>query len=348
MKEFTLAQLAEFTGGEVIGDPQTKVYQVKPIEEAGPGAITFLANPKYARYLETTKASAVIVPGSVKEAAVPLLQAKDPYLAFAQILSRLHPTPVPDPGIHPSAVIGEGARLGENVYIGPQAVVGKNVIIGDGTRIFPGTVIGNNCQIGKDSVLHANVSVYYGVKIGNKVIIHSGTVIGSDGFGFVFGEGKQQKVPQVGMVIIDDEVEIGANVTIDRGTLGATHIGRYTKIDNLVQIAHNVKIGENSIIVAQTGIAGSTKVGNRVILGGQVGVAGHIQIADDTKVASKSGISKGTTPGAILGGHAAIPHQQWRKAEVAFRRLPKLWEKVNQLESVIKKIEKITEKNQDK
>ncbi len=339
MKSFTLAQLAQLTAGQIIGDPQTKISRVRPIEEAGQGAITFLANPKYARHLETTRASAVIVSPQIKQAPVPLLQVENPYAACAQILAQLHPPKKPAPGIHPGASIAEDVQLGAGVYIGAQAVIGQGVRIGDNTYIYPGTCIGDNCQIGDDCIINANVSLYQGVRLGNRVIIHSGSVIGSDGFGYVFAQGGQQKVPQVGTVVIDDEVEIGANVTIDRGTLGATRIGRSVKIDNLVQIAHNVVIGENSIIVAQAGIAGSTKLGKRVILGGKVAVVGHIELADDTKVAGKAGVTKSTTPGTILAGFAGIPHRQWRKSEAAVRRLPQLFEKVRRLEKRLRELE---------
>ena len=340
MKAFTLQELARLTGGRIIGDPRTKITHAAPIEQAGEGAISFLANPKYARYLESTRAFAVIVSPQVSRAPVALLQVQNPYAAFAKVLARLHPPSRPAAGIHPSAVIAEDVRLGADIYIGPQVVLERGCEIGDRTYIHAGSCIGENCRIGADCLLYANVTIYREVQIGNKVSIHSGSVIGSDGFGYVFAEGKQQKVPQVGTVIIEDGVEIGANVTIDRGTLGATRIAGNVKIDNLVQIAHNVLIGENSIIVAQAGISGSTKLGKRVILGGKAGVVGHIELADDTKVAANTGVTKSTAPGAILAGFAGIPHQEWRKSQAALRRLPRLLEKIRRLEKEIKRREK--------
>ncbi|MBI5789792.1 MAG: UDP-3-O-(3-hydroxymyristoyl)glucosamine N-acyltransferase [Candidatus Schekmanbacteria bacterium] len=340
MPNYTLQQLAQITGGRVIGDPQTMITAVKPIESADTGSITFISNPKYAQYLESTKAAAVIVSRQIEQAPVALLQVDNPYAAFALVMTLIYPDRPPAPGIHPTAVIAQSAQIGQNVYLAAHTAIGENSYIGDGTYIYPGVSIANDCRIGDNCVIHANVSIYQKVSIGNKVIIHSGTVIGSDGFGYVFAQGKQQKIPQVGTVEIEDEVEIGANVTIDRGALGATCIGRCTKIDNLVQIAHNVVIGENSIIVAQTGISGSTKLGKRVVLGGQVGVVGHIELADDTKVAAKAGVTKNTAPGTVLAGFIGVPHQEWRKTEAITRKLPDLYAKIKLLEKEIQILKK--------
>jgi UDP-3-O-[3-hydroxymyristoyl] glucosamine N-acyltransferase len=334
----TLSELASYVSGRVIGDGGVVITRVAPIEEAGPGDITFLANPRYARFLRSSKASAVIVvPGAVQEQAgraeQSFLEVSDPYVAFAKILQFLTPALRYDPSVSPSAYVEPGAVLGDHVTIFPQVFVGKNTKIGSRTVLFPGVVLAEGVEVGDDCVLHPHVVVREHCRIGQRVVLHAGVIIGSDGFGYA-GEGPQRvKIPQVGIVEVQDDVEIGANTTIDRATLGRTVIGRGTKIDNLVQIAHNVAIGENSIIAAQVGIAGSTQVGMNVTLAGQVGVVNHIRIGDGAKIGPQSGIPRSVAAGAVLsGGIEAAPHQEWLKVMMLLPQLPKLWNAVRRLE----------------
>jgi UDP-3-O-[3-hydroxymyristoyl] glucosamine N-acyltransferase len=337
----TLSELAAYVGGRVIGDGGVVVTRVAAIDEAGPGDITFLANPRYAKFLRSSKASAVIViPGTVRGqpegTEQNFLEVSDPYVAFAKILQLLTPARRHDQLVSPSAHVEPGAVLGDDVAIFPQVFVGKNTKIGSRSVLFPGVVLAEGAEIGEDCVLHPHVVVCEHCRIGQRVVLHAGVVIGSDGFGYA-GEGSQRvKIPQVGIVEVQDDVEIGANTTIDRATLGRTVIGRGTKIDNLVQIAHNVVIGENSIIAAQVGIAGSTQVGKDVTLGGQVGIVNHVSIGDGAKIGPQSGIPRPVPSGAVLsGGIEAAPHQEWLKVMTLLPQLPKLWNAVRRLEKTL-------------
>jgi UDP-3-O-[3-hydroxymyristoyl] glucosamine N-acyltransferase len=312
-----LRELAEYVHGKVVGDEQIIITAVAGIEDAEQGHITFLANPKYRAKLHQTRASAVIVSPDVDTHGLAAIQVDNPYLAFAHLLSLFSQKKHPPVGIHHTCLIGEGSVLGDHCAIGAYVTIGNQVTLGDRTIIYPGVVIGDNVTIGSEAIIYPNVSILQDVSIGKRVIIHSGTVIGSDGFGFA-PEGEQYyKIPQVGTVVIEDDVEIGANVTIDRGTLGKTHIHRGVKIDNLVQIAHNVVIGENSIIVAQVGISGSTKVGKHVTLAGQVGLVGHIQIGDYVTIGAQSGVTKSVSDRTFLSGSPAVEHHVWKKAQVS-------------------------------
>jgi UDP-3-O-[3-hydroxymyristoyl] glucosamine N-acyltransferase len=311
---------------------------VAAIDEAGPGEITFLANPRYQRFLAQCRASAVILgPGVVIDAPSGkgrgYLEAANPYIAFAKILQLLAGAVEFNRQVSPFAQVDPTADVAEEVTVFPQAFISSGVRIGKRTVLYPGVFLGEDCRVGEECVLYPNVIVREGCRIGNRVILHSGVVIGSDGFGYA-GEGKERiKIPQVGIVEIEDDVEIGANTTVDRATLGRTVIGRGAKIDNLVQIAHNVVVGENSVIAAQAGIAGSTKIGKDVTLAGQVGVVNHIEIGDGAKIGPQSGIPKSVPPGAVLsGGIAAAPHHEWLKVMTLLPRLPKLWNSVRQLE----------------
>jgi UDP-3-O-[3-hydroxymyristoyl] glucosamine N-acyltransferase len=332
----TLAQLAELVGGKVIGDGNAEISKAASIEEAAAGDIAFLANPRYGAHLKTCRASAVII--SDKTAVDPppqgtgFLQVADPYLAFARILCLLNPATGYQPGISPLACVDPDASLGNNVTVFPFVYVSRRVSVGRGTVLFPGVFLGEDASVGQDCVLHANVSVRERCRVGDRVILHNGVVIGADGFGYA-GEGSARtKIPQVGTVEIGDDVEIGANSTIDRATLGKTTIGRGTKIDNLVQIAHNVAIGERTIIAAQVGVAGSTRIGNDVILAGQSGVVNHIVVGDGAKIGPKSGIARSVPTGAVLsGGLEAAPHQEWIKVIALVPRLPELWNAVRDL-----------------
>ena len=340
----TLEEVARHVGGRVVGDGSIVLSGVAGIKEALPGQLTFLSNPKYERFLETTAASAIVVS---EERAVasqangrPLLVAENPYVAFAKAVELFSDkaSAVP-PGVHPTAVVAEDALLGPGVSIGPNAVVMGGARIGDRSIVHPGAYIGPGVIIGRDTVIHPNVAVKASSLLGDRVIVHAGTVIGSDGFGFAREEDRHRKVPQVGTVVVEDDVEIGANVCIDRATVGTTRIGRGTKIDNLVQIGHNVVIGEGSIIVAQVGISGSTEVGKHVVLAGQAGIAGHIEIGDGAMVGAQSGVTKSVPPGERVSGYPAQKHSVSKRILASLRELPSLFRRVRELERRIARLE---------
>lgn len=333
----TVAEIAHFLDGQLVGDGAAKISAVSGIAEAKPGEITFLATTRYRRFLRKTAASAIIVPPSVAFPQKTLIRVDDPRLAFAKVM-RLFYTCFPEgpKGIHPTAVIGQKVSLGHGVNIGALACIENRVTIGDDVTIFPGVVIGRDSQIGSGTVIYANATIREQSVIGKDVIIHSGTVVGSDGFGYAKEDGRYIKIPQKGVVIIEDEVEIGANVAIDRATLGVTRIGRGAKIDNLVQLAHNVIIGPHSLVVAQVGISGSTEIGSGVILAGQVGLVGHIKVGDESIIGAQSGVSKSVPPRSVLFGYPARPHMVAKRIEACLNRLPELFKKVNSLERRLK------------
>jgi len=336
-----LKEIAEKVGGQVVGDGDLEINSAAPIDEACPGQITFVANPRYASRLKDTKASAVIVSPDLdikKESGRSFLIAANPYLTFARTMSLLYPRRRGEPGVSPSAYVSPGAVMGKDVVIHPLVFVGKGAVIGDRVELYPGVHIGDGCTIGEDTLIYANASVYSRCRIGKRVIIHSGVVIGSDGFGFAQDGKRHVKIPQEGIVEIEDDVEIGANTTIDRATMGKTLIKRGTKIDNLVQIAHNVVIGEDCLIIAQVGIAGSTKIGNNVILAGQVGVVGHLNIGDNVMVGAQSGVGHDVPPNNAVSGSPAFPHREWLKAVVAFQFLPDMRRRLAALERKIEEM----------
>ncbi|WP_456397502.1 UDP-3-O-(3-hydroxymyristoyl)glucosamine N-acyltransferase [Desulfurobacterium sp.] len=325
----SIKEIAEIIGCKIKGSSDIQIKGVNEIQKAREGELTFLTNPKYEKFLKTTNASAVIVG---KEYNIPITQliCEEPYVAFAKVLSILIEEPLPEPEISRTATIDKTATIGSNVYIGDHVYIGKNCKIGDNVKIYPGVVIGDRCEIDDNSIIFANVTIYHDVKIGKNVRIHSGAVVGSDGFGYAFSEKERKiyKVPQVGRVIIGNNVEIGANTTIDRGTIGDTVIGDGTKIDNLVQIAHNDKIGRNCFIVSQVGISGSTEIGDNVTLAGQVGVAGHIKIGSNITIGAKSGVTKSITKPGIYAGFPVKDFRTWRKTEAIINRLPEIYEKI--------------------
>ncbi len=338
--EITLTEIAQMFKGRVVGDSQLRIHGVSAIEDAKLGEISFIANPKYHSKAATSRASALITRDEIKGIQTALLLVENPYYVFAQLLTFFHPPRRYSERVDPKASIGTGVTLGEGVSIGPFAALEDGVKIGNRVRLGPGVFIGEGSEIGEETLIYPNVTIREGVKIGRRVIIHSGTVIGSDGFGFAPHQRKYYKIPQVGGVIIEDDVELGANVTVDRGTLGNTIIGRGTKVDNLVQIGHNVVIGSDSILVAQVGISGSTKIGHHVTLAGQVGVAGHLTIGDDVVVGGKSGVTKDIPSKENVSGFPPLPHKTWLKAQASFQHLPEMRSQVKTLESKVRELEK--------
>jgi UDP-3-O-[3-hydroxymyristoyl] glucosamine N-acyltransferase len=335
----TLAELAREVGGAVVGDGEVKLHRVASIEEAGPGEITFLANPRYYTYLEACRAGAIIVAPEMVARDNPNLAEKnylevaDPYFAFAKIHQLFSPPPRFDPGVSPGAYVEADAVIGAGATIFPHAFVGKRARIGARSVLYPGVFIGEAAEVGEDCELHPNAVVRHGCKVGNRVILHAGAVIGSDGFGYAGRGANRVKIPQAGIVEVRDGAEIGANTTVDRATFGRTVIGRGAKLDNLVQIAHNVVVGDYSIIAAQVGVAGSTRLGQDVTLAGQVGVVNHLEIGDGAVIGPQSGVGRSVPAGAKLssGLHAA-PHQEWLKVMILLPRLPELWALTRRLE----------------
>lgn len=336
----TLKEIAKLIDGEVIGDEGIIITGVAGIREAYKGDITFVANPKYFSLIEKTRASAIITARDVEISYKPIIRTDNPSLAFAKIVSLIAPNEVSHPkGIHPTVILGKNAALGKGVAIGPYAVLEDNVCIGDETIIYAGCFIGHHTKIGSKALIYPNVSIRERITIGDRVIIHSGTVIGSDGFGFATIKGLHHKIPQIGTVEIGNDVEIGANVTVDRARFDKTVIGNGTKIDNLVQIAHNVVIGENSIIVAQAGISGSTNIGNGVTLAGQAGLVGHITVGDGAVVAAQAGVTKSVPANSIVSGYPARSHDTAKRVNACVQNLPKLYDTVAELKAKIKELE---------
>jgi UDP-3-O-[3-hydroxymyristoyl] glucosamine N-acyltransferase len=335
----TLGALAELVGGSVEGDPTLVITGIAGIQEAQAGEITFVAQQKYLRTLKTAKASAVVLDRSMP-ADRPAIRVDQPYRAFATLLTLFYPRPRPRAGIMEPVVVGERVRLGRDVTLLPLVTLSDEVTIGDRVVLYPGVFVGPGSSIGDDTVIYANVTVYDRVTIGRRVIVHAGAVLGSDGFGYVPGpDGRHQKIPQVGGVRVEDDVEIGANVCIDRATLGETLIGRGTKIDNLVHVAHNVEVGEDNLLLAQVGISGSCRLGTHVTLAGQVGLSDHVQIGDYATVIAQTGVAKDVEPRAIMTGTPAIPHNLWRRVQAASPRLPELLRTVAALERRIAALE---------
>ena len=335
------SEIARRIGARLEG-PDVEVRGVAPIEEAEAGQISFIANPKYVKHARETRASVLIVPEDLElSSPATLLRARNPYFAFQQVVRLFHPETLKlSPGVHPLAVVDPGAELGEDVAIGPLAVVEAGAKVGARTQIFPGCYVGPQVRIGEDCVLHANVTVRERVEIGNRVIVHAGTVIGSDGFGFAREGGVYHKIPQAGTVVIEDDVEIGANCAIDRATLGQTRIRRGVKMDNLIQVGHNVEIGENTVVAAQAGFAGSTRVGENVMVGGQAGFAGHMTIGDNALISAQSGVTKSVPANTRVFGYPARPVEQARREEAALRRLPDLIKRVRALERELEELRK--------
>ena len=345
--QFTAAQIAQIINGRVEGNADASVSSFGKIEEAKPGQISFLANPKYEDFIYTTGASIIIINESLElkqHIDSTLIRVPDAYSAFAILLDQYQQIKAQMlTGIQQPVYIHATAKTGDNVFIGAFAYLGENVIVGNGTKIYPGAYLGNGVTIGENTTIHPGVKIYHECIIGSNVVIHAGTVIGSDGFGFApQADGRYKKVPQIGNVIIEDHVEIGANSTIDRATIGSTIIRAGVKLDNLLQIAHNVEVGNNTVIAAQTGVSGSTKIGKNVMIGGQAGFAGHITIADGTKINGKSGVTKSIKkPNTSVNGNPAVDFTTSLRSQALVRDLPQLEKRIKELEHFIKELKEI-------
>ena len=337
--KFTAAQIAVILEGEVEGNPEIEVSKLSKIEEGGPESLSFLANPKYTQFIYTTKASIVIVNKifkAEKEINSTLIRVEDAYKSFSKLLEYYNQVKMNKTGIESPVFISKSAIYGENIYIGAFAYLGENIKIGNNTKIYPNVYIGDNVTIGDNVILFSGAKIYSDTIIGDNCVIHSSAILGADGFGFAPNEkGEFIKVPQTGNVIIEDNVDVGAATSIDRATLGSTIIRKGVKLDNHIQIAHNVEIGKNTVIAAQTGIAGSTKIGENCMIGGQVGIVGHITIGNNVKIQAQSGIGRNVKDNETLQGSPALPYSDYNKSYVHFKNLPKTMNRINILEKTI-------------
>lgn len=334
----TAGVIAEILGGSVDGDPNVQVSTVSPIESGFPGALSFLANPKYNEFLSKTEASVIIVKDDLNAASdvkATLIRVADPYSSFAILLQKYDEMNRPKAGIHPSAVIADSAKIGQSVSIGAGTVIDEGAVVGDNCILGAQVVVERKSKLGNGCHLHSGSKVLHDCVLGDNCRLHAGVIVGSDGFGFAPSDSQYSKIPQVGNVVLEDDVEIGANSTIDRATMGSTVIRKGVKLDNLIQVAHNVEIGEHTVIAAQTGIAGSTKIGKRCMIGGQVGIIGHLTIGDNVKIAAQSGVGNNLPDNAIVQGSPAFEVGNYRRSYVSFKRLP---ETIKQLEAQLREL----------
>lgn len=344
--EFSAHQIAQMLGGTVDGNPDATVNTLSKIEEGEAHSLSFLANPKYTHYIYETNATIVIVDKNFEaeqalKKSTTLIRVDDAYASFAKLLDAYNKIKNDKKGISNKSDISESATLGEDVYVGAFAIIGEHVKIGNNVKIYPSSIIGDNVTIGDNTIVYADVKIYSDCVVGKECVIHSGTVIGADGFGFApNSENQYNKVAQIGNVIIEDHVEIGANTCIDRATLGSTKIRKGVKIDNLIQIAHNVEIGENTVIAAQTGIAGSTKIGKNCMIGGQVGFAGHLNIGNGVKIAAQSGLGNDIADNEIIQGSPAFSIGDYKRSYVHFRKLPQMSQQISELEKKLNNSDK--------
>ena len=342
--QFSADQIAMIIGARIEGNPNATVASFGKIEEAEVGQLSFLANPKYEEYVYSTKASIVIINESFElkqPVSATLLRVEDAYMSFANLLSKYQEMQTQQlSGIQQPSYIAETATMGENVFVAAFSYIGNNVQVGNNVKLFPGVFLGENVKVGDNSILHAGVKIYKDCILGKNVIIHAGTVIGSDGFGFAPAtDGSFKKIPQIGNVVLEDYVEIGANTTVDRATMGSTIIKAGAKLDNLIQVGHNAEIGNNTVIAAQSGVSGSTKIGNNVMIGGQAGIVGHITIADGSKINAQSGVSKSLkNPNSIVTGSPAYEYTAALRSQAISRKLPDLEKRITELETLIQQL----------
>lgn len=340
--EFTAKQIADFLQGEVEGNPDVKVNNFAKIEEGKPGTLAFLSNPKYTHYIYDTKADIVLVNADFKaekEIKATLIRVANSYEALAKLLELVEKSKPTKVGIEPMSYVASSAKIGKEVYVAGFAYVGENVVVGDNSKVFPHVFIGENVVIGNNVTLYSGVKIYAGCKIGDNSIIHAGAVIGSDGFGFApQADSSYHKIPQMGNVVIEKNVEIGANTVIDRAVMDSTIIREGVKLDNLIQIAHNVEIGKHTVIASQSGVSGSTKIGKNCVFGGQVGLAGHLKVGNNVKLGAQSGIMKNLKENSELIGSPAIPIRDWYKSSVIFGKLPEMYREIAQLKKEINEL----------
>ena len=336
MGRMKLAEIARALGCELRGNGEVEIACVAPIEDAPPGALTFLADRRLVQHLATTRASAILLPPDAPEVPLPSLRVREPYLAFVAALELLHPAPPrPAPSVHPSAVVAASARLGPGALVGPHVVVGERVVIGRGAVLHANVTIYDDARIGDEFTAHAGVVVREGARIGDRVLLHAGAVVGSDGFGYLPLPDGNRKIPQIGTVVLEDDVEIGANATVDRAALGTTTVGRGTKIDNLVMIGHGCQIGPHCLLAAQVGLSGSTTVGARVMMGGQAGAAGHFSIGDGARIGAQAGMHRDIPAGAVYSGYPAMEARLWRRVTMSIPRLPEVFRRLRRLERAL-------------
>lgn len=330
----SLDEVASLTGGRVEGPSEVRIRAVAPVHDAGSDDLALLADRKYLRHLEERSPGALLVSEELASevGGAARVVVDDPHRALVPLLERLHPEPHPRPGVHPTAVLGRDVRLGADVTIGPYAVLEAGSVVGDRVRIGAHTVVGEGCRIGTDAVLHPHVVLYPGTILGERVILHAGARLGVDGFGYVFTDEAHRKVPQVGTCVVGDDVEIGANTTVDRGSIGRTEVGEGSKIDNLVQIGHNVRLGPLCVLAAQTGVAGSTRIGRGVLCGGQVGIGGHLEVGDGARLAGQAGVIGDVPPGETYSSYPARPHADAMRANALTLKLPELLRRIRELE----------------
>jgi len=330
-----LGEIAALVGGRLDGPSDVEIVGVAPLEDAAPGTITFVADPKRTDELTATDAAAAIVAENAPHAAIPVVRVAHPYLAFVRVVETLHPRARPKPGRHPSAVVAASASVPPDAHVGPHVVVGEGVRLGARAVLHPGACIYDDVVAGDDFTMHAGAVVREGTRIGHRVVVHAGAIVGSDGFGYIPTGDVPQAIPQIGIVRLEDDVDIGANATIDRAAFGATVIGRGTKVDNLVMVAHGCQIGPACLLAGQVGLAGGTRLGRAVMLGGQVGSAGHLTVGDGVMVAAKSGIADDLSAGGVYGGIPAQPIQRWRRASMAAARVSEVIRRVRRLERLV-------------
>jgi UDP-3-O-[3-hydroxymyristoyl] glucosamine N-acyltransferase len=339
--EFTAKQIAAYVGGEIIGDENVTVCTFAKIEEGVKGALSFLANPKYASYIYDTQSSIVLVNSDFipeRPIQATLIKTANAYESLAKLMTLYESVKPKKTGISPMASVAASATIGENVYIGPFVSIGEKAIIGNNTVIEANTSVGDNATVGSDCILYNHVTIYHDCKVGNRCILHAGSVVGADGFGFAPGANGYEKIPQIGIAILEDDVEIGANTCIDRATMGATIIKRGVKLDNMVQIAHNVIVDEHTVMAAQCGVAGSTKIGSWCMVGGQAGISGHIKIGNQVKVGGHSGVTNSVQDGKAVMGYPSFEHTQFARATVVFKKLPEMYREMDALKKEIESL----------